>query len=276
MFLPKPLSLTGLAALFALFAQGACANAPAAAPTPTAVPAAAPTATPEPAAVASPSWTAAAPIWREYLNDRYHVSLWYPADWAQVESSPGFQGADGFVGLTMWGGAPGAATLEQLCDTQAHHPLQPFGTTPEIIALTVSGQPACLIWPAADQPVTANGGPLAEAIMAYPENVVFDGALYQFLILDADPEHIRPLLERLTLILFDSLNTAVPAAPPLPAAATPAPAACAQTHTVQAGERLFSIAAQYGLTWEMLAEANALADPALIYAGQVLCLPAAP
>jgi LysM repeat protein len=83
------------------------------------------------------------------------------------------------------------------------------------------------------------------------------------------------------LILFDSLRTPTP---PVPGAAgdaaatdlppTPAAGACARQHTVQAGERLFAIGRQYGVSWEAIAQANALADPGLIYAGQVLCIPA--
>lgn len=222
------------------------------------------------------------PEWREYLNDRYHVSLWVPAHWEQLEAGPGFQGPDGFVGLTMLGDDGGNVTLEIACEAQAQHALQPFGSAPQVTALTVSGQPACLIWPAADQPLTANGLPLAEAIIAYPEPVNLEAARYQFLIVDADPAHIQVLLERLTLILFDSLRAPTPAASaaaadeaaaPEARAPTPAAGACARQHTVQAGERLFAIGRQYGVSWEVIAQANALADPALIYAGQVLCIP---
>ncbi|MBN1122354.1 MAG: LysM peptidoglycan-binding domain-containing protein [Anaerolineae bacterium] len=46
-----------------------------------------------------------------------------------------------------------------------------------------------------------------------------------------------------------------------------------QTHVVQAGETLYRIAAQYGLTVEQLAAANGITNPALIYVGQVLVIP---
>lgn len=254
------------AALAAAVSLTACAApAPPPSSTPQVAPSALPSATPPPAA----SPTATAVTWREYLNDRYHVSLWYPAHWEQVEASPGFQGPDGFVGLTMWGVTPEAATLTELCAAQAQHPLQPFGSAPTVTELTVSGQPACLIWPAADQPLAANGRPLAEAVIAYPEIVNLDGVIYQFLIVDADPEHLPALLERLTLILFDSLNTPPPAPTVTPAAA------CARTHVVQAGERLTQIAEQYGLDWPAIAALNGLSETDLIYPGQSLCLPAA-
>src|SRR5574341_255137 len=46
-----------------------------------------------------------------------------------------------------------------------------------------------------------------------------------------------------------------------------------QTHTVQPGETLYSIARRYGLTVEQVAAANGITNPALIYAGQVLIIP---
>ena len=43
-----------------------------------------------------------------------------------------------------------------------------------------------------------------------------------------------------------------------------------QTHIVQYGENLSTIAAQYGTTWQELARINALSNPSIIYAGQTL------
>lgn len=46
-----------------------------------------------------------------------------------------------------------------------------------------------------------------------------------------------------------------------------------QTYVVQAGDTLESIAAQHGVTIQALADANALADPNLIFVGQELIIP---
>jgi len=46
-----------------------------------------------------------------------------------------------------------------------------------------------------------------------------------------------------------------------------------QTHVVQPGETLFSIARRYGKTVEEIAFANGITNPALIYVGQVLVIP---
>jgi len=53
----------------------------------------------------------------------------------------------------------------------------------------------------------------------------------------------------------------------------PLTAAAARAHIVQPGETLYRIALRYGLPVNILAQANRLADPALIHAGQVLTIP---
>lgn len=58
--------------------------------------------------------------------------------------------------------------------------------------------------------------------------------------------------------------------PPTGATATAAPQV---THVVQQGETLFIISQQYGVSWPDIAEANNLAPPYIIYAGQSLIIP---
>ena len=52
--------------------------------------------------------------------------------------------------------------------------------------------------------------------------------------------------------------------------ATTTPAASGGSYTVQAGDTLGSIAARYTTTWEALASANHIADPNVIFVGEVL------
>jgi hypothetical protein len=57
--------------------------------------------------------------------------------------------------------------------------------------------------------------------------------------------------------------------------AAPARAAgCATYHTVQVGENLFRIGLKYGLAWPVVAAANGMASPYLVWVGQQLCIPA--
>ena len=68
-----------------------------------------------------------------------------------------------------------------------------------------------------------------------------------------------------------------PTAQPQPqptTAPTAAPSSGPTVHTVQAGENLFRIALRYGTTVEAIASANGIANPAMIYVGQELTIPA--
>lgn len=62
------------------------------------------------------------------------------------------------------------------------------------------------------------------------------------------------------------------AAPIAPAPAAPAPAAGAPTHTVQSGDTLGSIAANYGVSLDAVFAANGLGWDSIIYPGQVISL----
>lgn len=55
---------------------------------------------------------------------------------------------------------------------------------------------------------------------------------------------------------------------------TPAPTTGGQTYTVQIGDTLNKIAARFATTYNVLAQLNGIANPNLIYVGQVLNLPA--
>ena len=61
--------------------------------------------------------------------------------------------------------------------------------------------------------------------------------------------------------------------PPTPAPPPTSPPAGQVRHVVQPGENLFRIALRYGTTIKAIASANGIANPARIYAGQVLIIP---
>jgi LysM repeat protein len=71
------------------------------------------------------------------------------------------------------------------------------------------------------------------------------------------------------LIIPDS-SASVPSAP----AAQPSAASSTTTHMVQRGEHLSMIARHYGVSTAAIAQANGLANPSLIFAGQRLIIPA--
>ena len=69
----------------------------------------------------------------------------------------------------------------------------------------------------------------------------------------------------------NGLNTPLLNAPS--SSASPSWSSSGQTYTVQAGDNLFRIAMRYGLTADVLAQANGISDPTLIVVGQVLNIP---
>lgn len=81
----------------------------------------------------------------------------------------------------------------------------------------------------------------------------------------------------LSTTFASALQPAVTLTPVMPTVLAGNPTApresTANTHTVQAGETLFRIAQQYGVTLDALAVANQIANPGLIHAGQLLIIP---
>lgn len=72
-------------------------------------------------------------------------------------------------------------------------------------------------------------------------------------------------------------EAAAPPAPPAQAEAAPAPAQSAPgTYTVQSGDSLSKIAAQFGTNYLVLADLNGIEDPYIVGLGQVLQVPGAP
>jgi len=70
------------------------------------------------------------------------------------------------------------------------------------------------------------------------------------------------------------LNNQIEIAPPLrPEGFVPQNVTVPTLHIVQDGETLYSIALQYGLTWDVMAAANGIINPDLVFVGQNLVIP---
>ena len=82
----------------------------------------------------------------------------------------------------------------------------------------------------------------------------------------------------LIIPVHGSVSDVPPAGPPDPAPTqvgpAPTPSGQSTTYVVQPGDILSRIAQRYGVTVSQIAAANSIANPSLIYAGQVLVIPA--
>ncbi|MBW9299275.1 LysM peptidoglycan-binding domain-containing protein, partial [Lactococcus raffinolactis] len=86
------------------------------------------------------------------------------------------------------------------------------------------------------------------------------GTSYQIIEKSGDKVLLDGIMSWLSVYDVETLN-----------ASTAAPATnVSQTHIVQYGENLSTIAVQYGTTWQELARINVLSNPSIIYAGQTL------
>lgn len=132
---------------------------------------------------------AAHPDWAAYTSQTYRVTLEYPATWQWVAGEEErHAGVDGFFLLAA---VSGGASLDQVCDGEAHHVLQPYGSQPTIERAAVAGQEACWIFPSPDQPAGMNGQ--AALIVRYPQRVWLGQEPYEFVILWADQAHIQDM-----------------------------------------------------------------------------------
>ena len=80
-----------------------------------------------------------------------------------------------------------------------------------------------------------------------------------------------PIVIPLTPILTPSATSTT--VPPSPTKGIPTPTRTSTTHTVQAGDTLAKIAAQYGTSVDAIVEANNIEDRNLIWVGQKLIIP---
>jgi TolB protein len=129
---------------------------------------------------------------KTYSNSVYKVRFQYPSHWQRVNDER-YEGEDGFFQISA---IASDQSIEVVCQNEAFHQLNPYGTKPRIQHTRVGSQPACLIFPSQDQPVEMNNQ--AALIVRYPTPVVIEGTEYQYFILWADQNHIIEMSTSLT------------------------------------------------------------------------------
>ncbi|NYE04253.1 TolB protein [Bacillus niacini] len=129
---------------------------------------------------------------KTYSNSVYKVRFHYPSHWQRVNDER-YEGEDGFFQISA---IASDQSIEVVCQNEAFHQLNPYGTKPRIQHTRIGSQPACLIFPSQDQPVEMNNQ--AALIVRYPNPVVIEGTEYQYFILWADQNHIIEMSTSLT------------------------------------------------------------------------------
>ena len=153
-----------------------------------------------------------------YQDNSLGLSLSYPGSWEA--SQGGFSGLDGFFRLSTL--SSGGLELEVLAHDQAAQTSQPFGSNPNLESVQVAGQPAYLIIPSDDQPKAASSDSAwGVLVVAFPRPVLYEGNLADFLLLQADLDHLEAL--------SDSLSFSIRPEVYLADSDTPAAGICAQT-----------------------------------------------
>jgi TolB protein len=132
-----------------------------------------------------------APSTKQYNNSTYGVTFSYPSNWKPTKGyQERFSGADGFFQI-MGLSSPPPSTIQNVCNDELNHRLNPYGTRPQVQRLQIQGRPACLILPSSDQDRTLER--MATLIVRYPTPIRLNGENYNHLMLLADKEHIRQI-----------------------------------------------------------------------------------
>ncbi|MCB0037821.1 MAG: LysM peptidoglycan-binding domain-containing protein, partial [Anaerolineales bacterium] len=135
--------------------------------------------------------TPVSPIgWQSYTDPEFQVTFFYPADWSrEQEEGVRFSGSDGFLVAIGLGSPRG---LQETAETEAAHHLLPYGANPAIETITLkSGQEARLIVPTVE-----NTNNLQAALIApYTEPIDYNNVKLNYLMLVADPAHIRTIAQ---------------------------------------------------------------------------------
>lgn len=129
-----------------------------------------------------------------FRNVVYRVQFLFPSHWVK-QNEERYEGIDGFFQVSA---IAGSDSIEVVCQNEAYHQLNPYGTSPKISHVTIEGEEGCFIFPSEDQPAEMNRQ--AALIIRYPEPVIIEGERYQYFILWSDQEHIIDISSSLTFL----------------------------------------------------------------------------
>ncbi|MDD7795877.1 peptidase M56 [Clostridium sp. 'White wine YQ'] len=132
-----------------------------------------------------------------YESKKFNISLRYNKDWSKSAGySDKFEGKDGFFQISASTGKD--LSIDEVAKNEATHILEPFGSNPKIIKITIDGEEARLIMPSSDQ--SKDFSNQAELIVKYPKAITIDNEAYYYFILWADKNHIESISKTLKFI----------------------------------------------------------------------------
>jgi TolB protein len=131
---------------------------------------------------------------KTYSNTVYKVRFQYPSHWQRVNDER-YEGEDGFFQIAA---IASDQSIEVVCQNEAFHQLNPYGTQPHIQHTQIQNQSSCFIYPSQDQPAEMRNQ--AALIIKYPSPVLINGTEYNYFILWADQNHIREISASLTFL----------------------------------------------------------------------------
>lgn len=133
--------------------------------------------------------------WLSCIDAEYGISFRYPSNWshgAAYADRTELEGPDGSVQINASEGTSPAI----VCHGDATHKLRPYGTHPRIEFLKFQGRRSYIVWPSPDQ-----GAPhLAELVVEYPAPITIRGSHFSQLILYADKDHFRAIIDSVRFI----------------------------------------------------------------------------
>lgn len=127
----------------------------------------------------------------EFSDANYRVAFLYPSDWKK-ENKNHFQGYGGFFQVSA---IHGPKSIDEAARSEAGHSLRPYGTNPTIQRLSIKGHAGRLILPSSDQ--AREMKKQAALIVRYSKQIRIAEQNYEYLVIYADADHIRLILNTL-------------------------------------------------------------------------------
>ena len=127
------------------------------------------------------------PMNKTFSSTVYQVQFQYPSHWVRV-SDERYEGPDGFFQLSA---ISTDQTINEVCQNEAFHQLNPYGTEPRIVHGQIQQQESCFIFPSQDQPPEMGGQ--AALIVKYPTPIQIEESTYHYFILWVDQDHLNEI-----------------------------------------------------------------------------------